>query len=97
MVSSLLDDNVITDGVMNPANFAAGDYEVTYTVAEINDCGDDTATFNITVEEAPGAPTVEGNPFTFCAIDVATVADLSATGTNLTYYSDAELNHNGYG
>ncbi|QYA25369.1 gliding motility-associated C-terminal domain-containing protein [Gramella sp. MT6] len=86
-----LDGDVIADGMMDPANFAAGTYEVVYTVPEINECGDDTAIFNITVEEAPGAPTVEGNPFTFCAIDGATVADLSATGTNLTYYSDAEL------
>ncbi len=86
-----LDGDVITDGMMDPATFEAGTYEVVYTVPEINDCGDDTAIFNITVEEAPGAPTVEGNPFTFCAIDGATVADLSATGTNLTYYSDAEL------
>ncbi|WP_170106659.1 gliding motility-associated C-terminal domain-containing protein [Christiangramia gaetbulicola] len=86
-----LDGDVIADGMMDPANFAAGTYEVIYTVPEINDCGDDTAIFNITVEEAPGAPTVEGNPFTFCAIDGATVADLSATGTNLTFYSDADL------
>ena len=86
-----LDGNVIADGMMDPADFAAGDYEVIYTVPQINDCGPDTATFNITVEEAPGAPTVEGSPFTFCATDAATVADLSATGTNLTYYSDVEL------
>ncbi|MCH4823947.1 gliding motility-associated C-terminal domain-containing protein [Gramella lutea] len=86
-----LDGNVISDGMMDPADFAAGDYEVIYTVPEINDCGADTATFNITVEDAPGAPTVDGNPFTFCATDAATVADLSATGTNLTFYSDADL------
>ncbi|WP_162430898.1 gliding motility-associated C-terminal domain-containing protein [Christiangramia aestuarii] len=86
-----LDDEVIADGMMDPSELEAGEYEVIYTVPAINDCGDDTATFTITVEEAPGAPTVEGNPFTFCANDGATVADLSATGTNLTFYTDAEL------
>ena len=86
-----LDGAVIVDGMMNPADFAADEYEVIYTVPAINDCGEDTATFTITVEEAPGAPTVDGNPFDFCATDGATVADLSATGTNLTYYSDADL------
>ncbi|WP_300434216.1 gliding motility-associated C-terminal domain-containing protein [Christiangramia sp.] len=86
-----LDGEVIADGLMNPADFEAGEYEVIYTVEAINDCGDDTATFTVTVEEAPDAPTVDGNPFNFCATDDATVADLSATGTNLTYYSDEAL------
>lgn len=86
-----LDGELIADGMMNPADFEAGEYEVVYTVPAINDCGDDSATFNITVEEAPEAPTVDGNPFTFCATDEATVADLSASGTNLTFYSDEAL------
>ncbi|MCB7481244.1 gliding motility-associated C-terminal domain-containing protein [Christiangramia sediminis] len=86
-----LDGEVIADGMMNPADFEAGEYEVVYTVAAINDCGDDTAEFTITVQEAPDAPTVEGDPFTFCATDGAIAADLSATGTNLTYYSDEAL------
>ncbi|SDS55043.1 gliding motility-associated C-terminal domain-containing protein [Gramella sp. MAR_2010_147] len=86
-----LDGNVIADGMLNPADLAAGEYTVIYTVEAINDCGDDTAEFTVTVEEAPGAPTVDGNPFTFCATDGATGADLSATGSNLTFYSDEDL------
>lgn len=86
-----LDGEVIADGMMNPADFEAGEYTVIYTVAAINDCGDDTSEFTITVQEAPDAPTVEGDPFTFCATDGATAAELSATGTNLTYYSDEAL------
>ncbi|MDR5591734.1 gliding motility-associated C-terminal domain-containing protein [Christiangramia sp. SM2212] len=83
--------DVITDGMMNPSDFVAGTYTVIYTVPAENDCGEDTAEFTITVEEAPDAPTVDGNPFTFCATDDATVADLSATGTNLTFYTDEDL------
>ncbi|MGA8854178.1 MAG: gliding motility-associated C-terminal domain-containing protein, partial [Christiangramia sp.] len=85
-----LDGDVITDGMMNPADFEAGEYEVTYTVDEINDCGGDTAIFNITVQESPDAPTVEDD-FEFCAINTPTGADLSATGDNLTFYSDETL------
>jgi len=86
-----LNGDTITDGMMNPAEFEAGDYSVIYTVEAINDCGNDTAEFTITIQETPDAPVVDGNPFTFCAIDGATGADLSATGTNLTYYSDEAL------
>jgi len=86
-----LNGDVITNGMMNPADFETGEYEVIYTVAAINDCGDDTASFTVSVQEAPDAPSVDGNPFTFCAVDGATVADLAATGTNITYYSDETL------
>jgi len=86
-----LNGDVITNGMMNPADFETGEYEVIYTVAAINDCGDDTASFTVTVQEAPDAPSVDGNPFTFCAVDGATIADLAATGTNITYYSDETL------
>jgi len=86
-----LDGDALTDGMIDPANFEAGVYSVIYTVEAINDCGNDTAEFTITIQETPDAPIVDGNPFTFCAIDGATGADLSATGTNLTYYSDEAL------
>jgi len=86
-----LNGDVITNGMMNPADFETGEYEVIYTVAAINDCGDDTASFTVSVQEAPDAPSVDGNPFTFCAVDGATVADLAVTGTNITYYSDETL------
>ncbi len=83
-------DAVIADGMMNPADFAAGEYEVTYTVEAINDCGDDMSTFTITVQEAADAPTA--TDLTFCASDMPTGADLTATGDNLMFYSDAETN-----
>ena len=87
-----LDGEVITDGIMDPSAFEAGTYEVVYTVmAEDDQCGgDDTATITITLGEAPEAPTT-GDAVAFCAIDGATAALLDAEGTNLTWYSDADL------
>ena len=82
---------VIADGILDISEFETGDYTITYTVAEINDCGDDDATLTLTVSEAPAGPTVDGDPFAFCASNNPTGADLSATGSNLTFYSDAEL------
>jgi len=87
-----LDDEVITDGIMDPSAFEAGTYEVIYSVtADDNQCGgDDTATITITLGEAPEAPTT-GDAVAFCAIDGATAALLDAEGTNLIWYSDADL------
>jgi len=87
-----LDGEVITDGIMDPSAFEAGTYEVLYTVmAEDDQCGgDDAATITITLGEAPEAPTT-GDAVAFCAIDGATAALLDAEGTNLTWYSDADL------
>ncbi|SDS05009.1 gliding motility-associated C-terminal domain-containing protein [Christiangramia echinicola] len=82
---------VIADGILDISGLATDTYTITYTVAEINDCGDDDATLTLTVSEAPAGPTVDGDPFTFCASNAPTGADLSATGSNLTFYSDAEL------
>ena len=60
-------------------------------MAEDDQCGgDDTATITITLGEAPEAPTT-GDAVAFCAIDGATAALLDAEGTNLTWYSDADL------
>ncbi len=84
-----LDGDVIADGMMDPATFDAGTYTVTYTVAAINDCGDDTAEFKITVQESPDAPEV--NDISFCAIQFPTGANLMAEGDNLTFYTDATL------
>lgn len=88
-----LDGEVITDGIMDPSAFEAGNYEVIYTViaGEDAECGgDDTATITITLGAAPEAPTT-GDAVAFCAIDGATAALLDAEGTNLTWYSDADL------
>lgn len=84
-----LEGDVVADGMMDPATFAAGTYTVTYTVSAINDCGDDTASFEITVQESPDAPEV--NDISFCAIQFPTGADLMMEGEDLTFYSDETL------
>ncbi|TRO65713.1 gliding motility-associated C-terminal domain-containing protein [Christiangramia sabulilitoris] len=83
--------DVIVNGLLDPSTLTAGDYVIVYTVAAINDCGEDSAELALTISDAPDAPAVAGDPFSFCATDGATGADLSATGSNLTFYSDAEL------
>jgi gliding motility-associated-like protein len=87
-----LDGEVITDGIMDPSAFEIGTYEVIYSVtAEDDECGgDDMSTITITLGEAPEAPTT-GDAVAFCAIDGETAARLEADGTNLTWYSDADL------
>lgn len=85
-----LEGALIVDGLMNPADFAAGEYEVIYTVAAINDCGDDQASIEITVVEAPDAPEVNSN-ISFCAILNPVGADLLDNNDDLSFYSDAEL------
>jgi gliding motility-associated-like protein len=87
-----LDGEVVVDGIMDPAAFEVGTYEVIYTVtAEGDECGgDDMSTITITLGEAPDAPTT-GEAIAFCAIDGETAARLEADGTNLTWYSDADL------
>lgn len=86
---TLEDGTVVTDGMMDPSTFNAGTYTVTYTVAAINDCGDDTAEFTITVQEVGDAPVV--GDATFCAILDPTGADLTAGSEDLTFYTDADL------
>ena len=88
-----LDGEIVADGIMDPAAFEAGTYEVVYTVTagEDDECGgDDMSTITITLGEAPDAPTT-GEAIAFCAIDGETAARLEADGTNLTWYSDADL------
>ncbi|WP_289022714.1 gliding motility-associated C-terminal domain-containing protein [uncultured Salegentibacter sp.] len=87
-----LNGEVITNGTMDPSAFDAGVYEVTYTVeAQGDDCGgDDVSTITITLGDAPEAPTT-GETLAFCAIDAPTADLLVADGTNLTWYSDADL------
>ncbi|WP_373057146.1 gliding motility-associated C-terminal domain-containing protein [Zunongwangia sp. H14] len=45
----------LENGMFDPSMFTPGTYEVLYTVASENDCGEDTATYIITVSEAPDA------------------------------------------
>ncbi|UAB84665.1 gliding motility-associated C-terminal domain-containing protein [Zunongwangia sp. SCSIO 43204] len=86
------DDNGIfsLDGTdLADANFdisTAGVYEFIYTVT--NDCGTDSSTLTITVNEVPDAPVVTDGDF--CAIDGATFADLDITGDNIGYYTSAD-------
>ncbi|MBZ9728450.1 gliding motility-associated C-terminal domain-containing protein [Salegentibacter sp. JZCK2] len=87
-----LDGEVIAEGIMDPSAFEVGTYEVIYSVmVEDGECGeDDMATITITLGEAPEAPTTNES-VAFCAIDGETAARLEAEGTNLTWYSDADL------
>lgn len=85
-----LDGDVITDGMMNPADYDEGTYEITYSVAASNDCGEDSSTITVNVNSVPDAP--EASDMTFCAIEMPTGADLSPSGEGYTWYSDAELN-----
>ena len=63
-----------------------GVYEFTYTVS--NNCGTDSSSLTITVNEIPNAPSV--TDAVFCAIEGNTLADLNITGNNLTFYSTAD-------
>jgi len=79
-----LEGNDLTD-----ANFdisTVGTYEFTYTVT--NDCGTDSSSLTITVNEIPEAPTTTDAEF--CEIEGATFADLDIAGDNIGYYSSAD-------
>ncbi|MGW1453915.1 T9SS type B sorting domain-containing protein [Salegentibacter agarivorans] len=83
-------DGVLADGMFDVTEMGSGSFEVTYTVEPINECGVATSTLSITVNTSPDAPTT-GEAIAFCAIDGETAARLEADGTNLTWYSDADL------
>ena len=81
-----LEGNDLTD-----ANFdisTVGTYEFTYTVT--NDCGTDSSSLTITVNEIPEAPATTDAEF--CEIEGATFADLDITGDNIAFYSSADAN-----
>ncbi|SDR73798.1 HYR domain-containing protein [Gramella sp. MAR_2010_147] len=73
-----------TTGKINLSSSLAGTYTVTYYFSD-NDCDYSTNT-SITIQD-PSAPTGEATQ-DFCAIDTPTVADLSATGTNIKWYAE---------
>lgn len=78
----------IEDGIFDPAVDAPGEF--TYTVTQTGDCeGTSSATVTINVSEAPAAPVAEAQ--SFCASEGATVADLTAEGDVLTWYTDEAL------
>ncbi|WP_347406998.1 gliding motility-associated C-terminal domain-containing protein [Zunongwangia sp.] len=86
---------VFTDEANNPViSFdptTAGEFTFTYTVTPINECGNETSTLTVTVNDLPNAPAV--TDMEFCAIEGATVADLNVNGQNVTYYSDANASN----
>ncbi|WP_411766767.1 gliding motility-associated C-terminal domain-containing protein [Winogradskyella sp. A3E31] len=78
--SGALSGNTVTlDGL------TTGTYEFTYDVAAIGSCDDVLVTVSIIINDTPAA--TAPTPQEFC--DAATVANLSATGTNLQWYDDA--------
>ncbi|AVR44174.1 hypothetical protein C7S20_02215 [Christiangramia fulva] len=84
-------DEVIANGEIIPSELdpAAYNSTVVYTVPATNDCGDDTAEFQLNISPAPDAPDV--NDISFCAIQSPTGANLMEEGENLTFYTDATL------
>ncbi|MGM0932128.1 MAG: gliding motility-associated C-terminal domain-containing protein [Bacteroidota bacterium] len=85
----LFNDEVIEDGIMEPSEFAIGGYEITYFVESDDECGDDSATLTVTVNEVPDAPAAPELD-AFCAIEMATGADLPMA-EGQTWYADADL------
>ncbi len=53
-------------------------------------CGTDSTMITVNLGEAPTAPTADANQ-SFCLIDNPTVGDITVTGDNIVFYSDAEL------
>ncbi|MFV8224966.1 gliding motility-associated C-terminal domain-containing protein [Christiangramia aquimixticola] len=84
-----LDGEIIVDGMMDPTMYDADVYSVIYTVPASNDCGDDTATFEVTILQASEAPAFDD--VNICAVLEPTGADLMAGNEDLTFYSDADL------
>jgi len=85
----LNDEEIIS---FNPAQLGVGEFEIIYTVEGSDDCaiGIDRSTITITVNEAPTAPTAT-SPQPFCLIDNPTVGDITVTGDNVVFYTDAGL------
>ncbi|KQC33607.1 hypothetical protein AAU57_09950 [Nonlabens sp. YIK11] len=77
----------LTNNILDLSALSQGSYNFTYTVTGIGSCVDDSETITVTINDiaAPVAPATQE----FC--DQATVSDLSATGTIIQWYSDAEL------
>ncbi|MGY5848168.1 gliding motility-associated C-terminal domain-containing protein [Salegentibacter sp. HM20] len=81
---------VLADGIFDASAMGEGTFEVTYTVEPINECGVESSTLTITVNEVPDAPEADATFFA-CESDMATAAWLEAEGTDLIWYADADL------
>jgi len=80
------------DGTFNPSAAGEGVVTITYAINGAEDCaiGTDEASITITVNGVSEAPVADAEQ-TFCFINNPTVADLSANGTNVIWYEDADL------
>jgi hypothetical protein len=74
-----------SDYVFDPS-VSAGTFTLTYTYTDANTCPN-SATSDMTVVPAPAAPTVTN----VVACQGTFIADLTAMGTNVIWYSDAAL------
>lgn len=74
---------VIQNGQVNPANFAAGTYTYTYTVAGIGNCPDDTETVSLILNAAPTADA--GADQTLTCDEPAAALGTNNTTTGATY------------
>ncbi|MBK9012718.1 MAG: gliding motility-associated C-terminal domain-containing protein [Saprospiraceae bacterium] len=68
---------VVSGGQVNPANFAPGNYDFTYTVQGIGNCPDDSETVSLTIN---ATPTADAGPDQLLTCEV-TVAALGGSGT----------------
>lgn len=83
------DGTELTDGILNPGDYAEGTYQATYSVT--TECGEDQATWTINIFDAPDAPTAPAEAdLTYCVSDQPTGADLP-TQPGENWYADAEL------
>ncbi len=72
-----------TGNIYSPSNSATDTYYATQTV---NGCESTTASVTVTINATPNAPSVSGGN-TYCSGD--NVANVIASGTNITWYSNA--------
>ncbi|MDT0644799.1 gliding motility-associated C-terminal domain-containing protein [Zunongwangia sp. F363] len=80
----------LEDGMFDPAMYTPGTYQVVYTVPSENDCGEDTATYTITLSQSPDAGmdgTMEvcqnaemQDLYNLLAEDIATTGEFSLDG-----------------
>jgi hypothetical protein len=74
------------DYIFDPAISGTGTFTLTYTYTDANTCSN-SATSDITVTAAPAAPSTTD----IAACEGEFVPDLTATGSNVLWYSDAAL------
>ena len=73
-------------GNITPGTSAAGTYTVTYTIPAAGGCPAVLSTTSVTITQTPVAPTGSAAQ-SFCSIASPTIANLTATGTGIQWYS----------